>query len=142
MQRHPSYSVSSQITTEAAFHFLSLWVKPETANKRGTDRQCCRIETCTTAHFHTLPEGTWRRGSRKEGRKETFPPSVLVTTAVRQLCNTHHGQELRQRRKEGATQREGEGGRNGKPKWMCQYEDQARARKRGKGTGMRAGWGK
>ena len=131
MEWHLSYSVSSQITTEAASHNLSLWVKPETANKRGTDRQCCRIETCTTAHFHTLPEGTWRRGSRKEGRRPSLPPSlppsVLVTTAVRQLCNTHHGQELRQRRKEGATQREGEGGRNGKPKWMCQYEDQARA---------------
>ena len=38
----------------------------------------------------------------------SFPSSVLVTTAVRQLCNTHRGQELRQRRKEGATQRERE----------------------------------
>ena len=65
-------------------------------------------------HNGPLPYPTRRdmEKGEQEGRKETFPPSlppsVLVTTAVRQLCNTHHGQELRQRRKEGATQREGE----------------------------------
>ena len=76
-----------------------------------------------------LPYSTRRDKEGEQEGEETSLPSLGIGdhSCATTVQHSYHGQELRQRRKEGATQREGEGGRNGKPKWMCQYEDQARA---------------
>ena len=86
-----------------------------------------------------LPYSTRRDKEGEQEGEETFLPSLLPSLSIGDhSCATtvQHSPWPRIETKE-----ERGRGRNGKPKWMCQYEDQARARKKGKGTGMRAGWG-
>ena len=93
-------------------------------------------------HNGPLPYPTRRdmEKGEQEGRKEGDLPSFRIGDHSCATTVQHSPWPRIETKEERGS--DTEGGRNGKPKWMCQYEDQARARKRGKGTGMRAGWGK